>query len=610
MKRLVIFLFLIIGCSGRLFALDSHPRLFMDRPTAVNIANKVKCDDEGVLGRLHSLIVGEADKVLDVPPLTYQKDKSGKRILEVSREAMNRILSCAYAYRITSDPKYLNRAEVEMIAVCSFPDWNHSHYLDVAEMAMGVSVGYDWLYDDLKPQTKALAQHAITKYAFDTFEGQMYTTKFLKMSTNWNQVCCAGLITAALAFYETDPERCEAIINTCVESNKRQAVHIYAPDGAFPEGINYWNYGTSYQCFLIAALETATGSDRGVYDALGAFARTGEFYVYQESGASSSVFNFYDNVDLRVGGFSLWYLAAKQNNPDLLYGELSKIFSTGPYLNGEGVRFLTLIMGYADKIDLSKVSAPKKEVYSASGMTPLVVVKRGWDCGKSSRYLAMKGGCCGDSHGHMDVGSFVYDAAGIRWACDINRAEYEDVEYAMAQYGYGYWPRQADSKRWTLNFINSRYHNTLTVNGAHHSIKGRGVLDQTFYDKKRSGGRMDLSAIYPDELQSWKRTATLDRKGNLLIEDDLAALSDKDAEIEWRMVTTADARLERNGILLTLDGKNALLSVDSQVEYVIYEKGPMMPYDVLDLKEYNIIGFKTRLNKENNIKLNTKIKLL
>ena len=610
MKKLLMLILLISLGGGRVNAIEQHPRLFVDNAACESITQALQKDSNSPLARLHSLIVGVADAVLTDSDIVYQKDKSGKRILEVSRRAMDRILSCAYSYRMTGDSRYLQQAQKDIVSVCSFPDWNPSHYLDVAEMAMAVSVGYDWLYDDLTPQVKALARNAITKYAFDTFEGQMYNTKFLKMSTNWNQVCCAGLITAALAFHETDPQRCESIIDTCVESNKRQAVHIYAPDGAFPEGINYWNYGTSYQCFLMAALETATGSDRGVYDALGAFARTGEFYIFQESGASTSVFNFYDNIDLRVGGFSLWYLAARQENPDILYGELAKIAAGDAYLSGEGVRFLTLIMGYADKIDLSKVSAPKKELYSAAGMTPLVVVKRGWDCGKSSRYLAMKGGCCGDSHGHMDVGSFVFDAAGIRWACDINRPEYEDVEYAMAQYGCGYWPRQADSKRWTLNFINSRYHNTLTVNGAHHSIKGRGVLERTVSDNNKVGGTMDLSAVYPDDLQSWKRTSSLDRKGNLLIEDEIVALSDKDAEIEWRMVTQADVRLAEDGILLSLDGKNALLSVDSQVEYVIYEKGPMMPYDVLDLKEYNIIGFKTRLNKENNIKLNTKIKLL
>lgn len=606
---LLTFVFSVLGYKAN--ALVPHPRLFLDRESSENIIAKVEDDADGILARLHSLIIDEADRILDSPQLTYQKDKSGKRILEVSREAMSRILSCAYAYRITSDPEYLNRAEVEMIAVCSFPDWNHSHYLDVAEMAMGVSVGYDWLYDDLKPQTKALAQHAITKYAFDTFEGQMYNTKFLKMSTNWNQVCCAGLITAALAFYETDPERCEAIINTCVESNKRQAVHIYAPDGAFPEGINYWNYGTAYQCILIGALESATGSDRGVYDALGAFSRTGEFYIYQESGASDSVFNFYDNIDLRLGAFPLWYLAARQNSPSLLYGELGKIVSGDAYLNIESVRFLPLVvMGYAQKMDLSQIFPPEEEVYSAAGKTPLVVVKKGWDKSVTSRYVALKGGCCGDSHGHMDAGSFVFDAAGVRWACDIDRPEYEVVEYAMAQHGYGYWPRKEDSKRWTLNFVNNRYHNTLTVNGKNHSVEGRGTLAGTVCGRKRSGGTMDLSKIYPDDLHSWIRTVCLDRRGDLIVEDCVEARDDAPAIIEWRMVTKADVSVRKNGIRLILDGREALLTVDKEVEYMIFEKGPMMPYDVLELNEYNIIGFKTELNEKDKIQINTKIKLL
>ena len=605
---LVAFVFCIGG--GKANALVPHPRLFLDRESSENIIVKVEDDADGIFSKLHSLIMDQADKSLDSPQLTYQKDKSGKRLLEVSREAMNRILPCAYAFRTTADRKYLTKAEAEMISVCNFPDWNHSHYLDVAEMAMAVSVGYDWLYDDLNPKTKALAYQAISKYAFDTFEGQMYGTKFLKISTNWNQVCCAGLVTAALAFYETDPHRCEAIINTCVESNKSQAVHIYAPDGAFPEGINYWNYGTAYQCILIGALESATGSDRGVYDALGAFSRTGEFYIYQESGASDSVFNFYDNIDLRLGAFPLWYFAAIQNSPSLLYGELDKIISGDAYLNIESVRFLPLIMGYAEKIDLSRISPPEKEMYSADGMTPLVVVKRGWDKSGTSRYVALKGGCCGDSHGHMDVGSFVFDAAGVRWACDIDRPEYEIVEYAMAQHGCGYWPRKEDSKRWTLNFVNNRYHNTLTVNGKSQSVKGRGTLAGTVSEGKRQGGTMDLSEIYPDDLHSWTRTVCLDRRGDLIVEDCLEAREDMPAMIEWRMVTKADVSVRKNGIRLILDGREAFLTVDKEAEYTIFEKGPMMPYDVLDLNEYNIIGFKTELNEKDKIQFNTKIKLL
>ena len=612
MRKSIFLIILVVLCANHVKAIEQHPRLFVDDAACRSIKQTLQKDSNSPLTQLHALIVGVADDVLTDSDIVYQKDKSGKRILEVSRRAMDRILSCAYSYRITGDSKYLQQAQKDIVSVCSFPDWNPSHYLDVAEMAMAVSVGYDWLYDSLMPEVRSLVEEIVPKFVFETFEKQLYNTKFLKMSTNWNQVCCAGLITAALALYETDSARCSSIIDTCVESNKRQAVSIYAPDGAFPEGCSYWNYGTAYQCFLINALETATGNDRGVYEALGAFSNTGDFFIFQESGATSSVFNYYDNIDVKIGGFPLWYLAAKENNPNLLYGELKKIGSKEIYLNGEGVRFLTLIMGSASRLDLSNVSVPDRELYTARGMTPLVIVKRGWERSPASRYLAMKGGCCGDSHGHMDAGSFVYDAAGVRWAYDISRPEYEDVEYAMAQYGYGYWPRKKDSKRWTLNFVNNRYHNTLTVNGKDHSISGRGALDSACDEKKMTGGTMDLSEVYKDELRQWKRTAVLDKKGNLLVADRIKTLPDKDAVMEWRMVTKAEAEIEKSGIRLTLDGKTALLSVDSpvQCEYVIYEKGPMMPYDVLDLNEYTIVGFKTQVDKNNEITINTKIKLL
>ena len=612
MRKSIFLIILVVLCANHVKAIEQHPRLFVDDAACRSIKQTLQKDSNSPLAQLHALIVGVADDVLTDSDIVYQKDKSGKRILEVSRRAMDRILSCAYSYRLTGDSKYLQQAQKDIVSVCSFPDWNPSHYLDVAEMAMAVSVGYDWLYDCLQSEVKSLVEEIVPKFVFETFEKQLYGTKFLKMSTNWNQVCCAGLITAALALYETDPSRCSAIIDTCVESNKRQAVSIYAPDGAFPEGCNYWNYGTAYQCFLINALETATGNDRGVYEALGAFSNTGDFFIFQESGATSSVFNYYDNIDVKIGGFPLWYLAAKENNPNLLYGELKKIGSKEIYLNGEGVRFLTLIMGAASHLDLSNVSVPDRELYIARGMTPLVIVKRGWEQSPASRYLAMKGGCCGDSHGHMDAGSFVYDAAGVRWAYDISRPEYEDVEYAMAQYGYGYWPRKKDSKRWTLNFVNNRYHNTLTVNGKDHSVSGRGTLDSACDEKKMTGGTMDLSDVYKDELRQWKRTAVLDKKGNLSVGDQIATFADKDAVIEWRMVTKAEAKVERSGIRLTIDGKTALLSVDSpaRCEYVIYEKGPMMPYDVLDLNEYTIVGFRTHVDRDNEITINTKIKLL
>ncbi len=57
-------------------------------------------------------------------------------------------------WRLTGDERYAERAKSELINVCSFSDWNPSHFLDVAEMCIAVSVGYDWLYNWLDEKVK------------------------------------------------------------------------------------------------------------------------------------------------------------------------------------------------------------------------------------------------------------------------------------------------------------------------------------------------------------------------------------------------------------------------------------------------------------------------
>ena len=54
-------------------------------------------------------------------------------------------------------------AVLEMKAVAAFPDWNPSHFLDVAEMTNALAIGYDWLYDDLTPTDRATIRAAIVE---------------------------------------------------------------------------------------------------------------------------------------------------------------------------------------------------------------------------------------------------------------------------------------------------------------------------------------------------------------------------------------------------------------------------------------------------------------
>ena len=120
----------------------NHPRIIMTEDDVTAIKTKLTAGTDANLKKLHECIIAYADKALTAKDLVYEV--KGKRLLDVSTEAANRIISCSYAYRLTGEDKYLEKAEKDMQTVCAFKDWNSAtHFLDGAEMAHGVGIGYD-----------------------------------------------------------------------------------------------------------------------------------------------------------------------------------------------------------------------------------------------------------------------------------------------------------------------------------------------------------------------------------------------------------------------------------------------------------------------------------
>ena len=83
-----------------------------------------------------------------------------------------RKLAQKYHPDVTKDPKgeerFKERAIRELDAACAMKDWNPSHFLDVAEMATAVAVGYDWLYPVLTLAVAFLFARKTWLFCFDT----------------------------------------------------------------------------------------------------------------------------------------------------------------------------------------------------------------------------------------------------------------------------------------------------------------------------------------------------------------------------------------------------------------------------------------------------------
>ena len=135
----------------------------------------------------------------------------------------------------------------------------------------------------------------------------------------------------------------------------------------------------------------------------------------------------------------------------------------GSYLNlGQESRLLPLMAAFAMNIPHGGVKAPKG-VYSGNGVTPVVMFHTDWTFSESDVYLGVKGGGAGAPHSHMDAGSFVFDAEGVRWAKELPNPSYTSMEGPMIKLGGSLWKMEQNSLRWRAFAYNNRQHNTLTV---------------------------------------------------------------------------------------------------------------------------------------------------
>ena len=96
----------------------NHPRVIFTKSSEASIKEKVANGSDANITKLHQIIIAKADDALKRADLVYEI--KGKRLLDVSTAAANRIIPCAYAYRMTGEAKYLEKAERDINTVCAF----------------------------------------------------------------------------------------------------------------------------------------------------------------------------------------------------------------------------------------------------------------------------------------------------------------------------------------------------------------------------------------------------------------------------------------------------------------------------------------------------------
>jgi len=208
-------------------------------------------------------------------------------------------------------------------------------------------------------------------------------------------------------------------------------------------------------------------------------------------------------------------------------------------------------------------------------------------------YLAIKGGSPGVSHGHMDVGSFVIDATGLRWAVDLGAESYHKIESR----GMNLWGRSQDAQRWTIFRYNNLAHNTLVVDGKHQRVAGHAPIVR--YSDRQAFPHVvfDMTSVYQGQLAKALRGASLLPSGQILIQDEMEA-TNRSTQVRWAMVTPAEVVLESDTqALLKQKGKTMRLTVlgDARAKLKTYSTAPKADYDAPN-PGTRLIGFEVTLS--------------
>lgn len=588
MKKTIIALLLLLGTfavRGQTFDYDAiapHPRLLL--PAGGEEAVRAAAEQIPGLGALHAAVLAYCDETLTAP--VAERIKTGKRLLDVSRVALKRIYYLAYAYRMTGDERYCRRAIREMEAVCAFEDWNPIHFLDVGEMVLGLAIGYDWLYDRLPADVRGRVVRAIVEKGFAPAAIPRYGDKCYKRTNNWNQVCNAGLVCGALAVWEELPDTCREIVERCMQSNPA-AMTVYAPDGGYPEGPNYWGYGTGFEVMLIAALESALGHDGGLASSPG-FLASARFMQFM-AGPCGYSFNFSDAPPRATMQVMFPWFARKTGDSSLLWNFLPSSALPEGY---SGHRLLPTLLVFAAGVDWSALREPEVRTWFNRGKTPVYIYRTGWNS-PDDLYLGVKGGSAATSHAHMDAGSFVFDARGERWAMDLGMQDY----YSLESRGVSLWSKKTESGRWEVFRIGNSSHNTLTVDGGHHRVRGFAPITDTIATRRSHGAVVDLTEVLGDGVRRAVRTVTVEQDRWLSVCDRIEA-GDRPVRIEWTMCTPAEAALAgRRRIGLTQHGKRMSFEVEApgcEVRMRILPNDPPHDYDAPNPGTCRV-GFETEI---------------
>ncbi|MBQ4110018.1 MAG: heparinase II/III family protein [Clostridia bacterium] len=411
-------------------------------------------DSDSYLNGIVNEIVERANSYLANSEYGYEIENS-QDMLKIARGYKLEVETLAFAYQITGNEDYAAKVWNTLETVFSYPDWNYSHLIDSGEMAAWTAIAYDWCYDYFDDNQKKYIEENMVKFIIDPYTDIIRDLRFTRETmanagdyvtgkTNFNAVCNGGTIAACIALADVYPEKCFELLTMAVRSFENVLL-AYRPDGAWPESPSYWEYCTQYAGRGVSSLINAMGQHYGLLDAQG-FKESAQWVMQNNSYGGSYAYH-----DAELGTTSskmstlISYYTGNENLQKACYEQsASGIRTRWPE---DALYYNPHCEGDADKLPHSAFYDGLDLAYSRSSFLD----KKGF-------YFATHAGIVKPYHAQADVGTFVFDLNGVRWAEDIGKENYVvmrgggKVAYRQAMQGHSVVVHDPPTNAWGMNY--------------------------------------------------------------------------------------------------------------------------------------------------------------
>jgi hypothetical protein len=490
-------------------------------------------------------IFGVKSEAFAKPPVAADADYSAMI------EASEAILSFAMLYRVTGDKQYAERVAAECEALAAIEHWGSA--VQTAEIAFGVTVGYDWCRHIWSEGRKALIERGLLRAAMRPClaaydgAGKMWRTG----SADAAEVNCS-MLALSLAMADVYPQTAYKLADRAVR-NIESCFASFAPDGGSAESVAAWEKTSRALGLTVAMLRRACGSDYGFGSAPG-FASAALFAIHAETANGS--WNYHDSAVHSVDTSILFRLSAESKNPVPAWMRRQQILSGKKQVHPFDILF------YIPVDDSMTPYLPLDAVYRRAG---LAMMRSGWDF--EANFVGLHGGRNHETRGDLDAGSVVLEMGGVRFFEETGGDE-------------------------TLPMLLRRRaagQNTFAVEPADEPAPDQNPDAIARFMEMRSAPERAYAVVdmasTSDLILRGKRGAMLtDRRSVAVIQDELTL--EREAEVVWHFWTKAEVKLNASGRVATLkkDGKTLACRICGIGAPVRFEAKPIEGSDMTCLE--------------------------